>query len=534
MASITASVDAVHAVVWIEAEFASDPAVTSIQIIRVETLTGEETNVRIHSWLSEDGDECITLVGSSTALYDTEAPLDIPVYYRAESCDSVNVVTSNEVVVPSSGRLWLKDPVRPYANVPIKLKGDANPCVPVSGVYFQSMGEETYPSGGVLQRAVNRRNGIAVVRVRHGYSSTLNLATRTFTDRDAVRDLLATGDVLFLQAPAQYGIEEVYLHVPGAPGWQRLSSDHRKQWRVVGIAFDEVDRPAGLSFGVLGTRWMDLCDTYETFAEAEAAGISWRDVMAGAAGPSGDSIVDTSWRTYAEVKSEFATYGAILTSSLIVSDNFNRVTANGWGTASTAGGAWSVVGGLLSAYSTTGTLGQQAVSGINTAHQSFISNIAGDLDVTASRIFYGTLPAGAPIQVGIMVRWIDSNNYYWARLFLVNDNSVLLNLVQVIGGVETNSGLVGLTGVNATTTVFAMRVQLRGNTFRARAWDSAGTEPILTWHQTMTVSGLTDGAVGVRTLLQGGNTNVQPVNMTFDNFVATGTERSYLDLLEGR
>jgi hypothetical protein len=163
----------------------------------------------------------------------------------------------------------------------ITLKGDPNPCVPVTGVYFQSMGEEVYPAGGVLQRPVNRRNGIAVVRVRHGYSSTLNLATRTFVDRDAVRDLLATGDVLFLQAPAQYGIEEVYVHVPGAPGWQRLSSDHRKQWRTVGIAFDEVDRPAGLSFGVLGVRWMDLCDTYGTFASAEAAGTTWRDIMDG-------------------------------------------------------------------------------------------------------------------------------------------------------------------------------------------------------------------------------------------------------------
>lgn len=533
MASITASVDALHGVVWIEIDYSSDPAVTSARIIRVVTATGEEENVRIHSWLSDEGIDCITLVGNSATTYDTEAPLDIPVHYRLEDCAEVAAsVDSVEVVVPSSSRFWLKDPLRPYNNVPITQKGDNNLCVPVSGVYFRSMSEETFPGAGAIQRAVNRRNAVAVVRVRHGYSSVLNLATRQFVDRDAVREILSTGDVLFLQGPAAYGIPEVYIHVPGSPAWQRLSNDHKKQWRIVSIPFDEVDRPAGLGYGVLGTRWADMCDVYGSFADMEAAGISWRDVMAGLAGNPNDSII-TGWRTYSMVDAEFASYFAVMTSATLVDDNFNRVTANSWGTATPTGGAWSFDGGAATQYSTTGTLGQHAVATVNVATNTFIGNFAGDLDILIGRIFYGTLPAGSPIQVGIIARWVDGNNFYGVRLFLIPDNSVLLNLVQVVGGVETIGGLVAVPGTNATTTPFAMRFQIRGDVIRARAWDNTTSEPTTSWQSSFTVAGLTEGAVGVRTILQGGNTNVLPVNMTFDNFTVVETERSYQDLLEG-
>lgn len=533
MATITASVDAVRSIVWIEVDYASDPSVTSVRVVRVLTLTGEEERVRVHSWPG-DGLDCIMLVGSSATLYDTEAPLDIPFSYRLEDCDGVAAsVLSSEHVVPSSGRFWLKDPVRPYANVPVTQRGDQNPCLPVSGVYFRSMGEESFPGAGVLQRAVNRRNGIAVVRPRYGYSSTLNLATRQFIDRDAVRDLLSTGDVLQIQGPASYGIPEVYVHVPGTPVWQRLSSDHKRQWRIVSIPFDEVDRPAGLGYGVLGTRWMDLCDVYGSFAAMEAAGISWRDVMAGQAGAPSDTIV-SGWRTYAMVNAEFASYTAVLGAGFtVVSDNFNRVTANSWGTASGAGGAWGFDGGVAANYSTTGTLGQHAHTTVNVARVTFIGSFAGDIDMVATRLFYGTLPATSPIQVGFVARWLDANNFYGIRMFLMPDNSVLLNLHQVIAGVETNSGLVAVSGVNATTTVLAMRVQIRGTLVQVRVWDSAGTEPILTWHNSMTMTGLSIGAVGFRSVLQAGNTNVLPVNITYDNFTVTATDRTYQELLEG-
>lgn len=532
MASITASVNAVQGVVWLEVEFASDPAVFAVRVIRVDTLTGREESVRIHSWLSEAGVDCMGLVGSSMTLYDTEAPLDIPVYYRAEDCvDLAAPVTSNEVVVPSSGRLWLKDPVRPYANVPIRLKGDPNPCVPVEGVYFQSMGEETYPAGGILQRPVNRRNGIAVVRVRHGYSSTINLATRTFVDRDAVRDLLATGDVLMLQAPAKYGIDECYVHVVGAPAWQRLSSDHRKQWRVVGIPFDEVGRPAGLGYGVLGTRWMDLCDRYATFAAAEAAGISWRDVMAGAAGPSGESIVDTEWRTYAEVLGEFGTYAAISPYTSLVSDTFTRVVGAGsWGTA-TSGQAWTV-DGTAAQYSVTGTVGQIAVNALNVNFRARLATTdIGNFDQTVQATLPAT-PTGNYIRIEQMFRWIDANNFYVLRTHIHTNNTVEVQLRRIFGGVDTQLDAAIVEATHVAATAMNYRIRAVGSLLQAKVWRNGTTEPA-DWELSTVDTSMVTGQIGVNTFFHPSNTNPLPVNITFDNLVAQQIDRTYLELLEG-
>jgi hypothetical protein len=91
-----------------------------------------------------------------------------------------------------------------------------------------------------------------------------------------------------------------------------MSNDMRQQWRQFKIPFVEADRPAGLMFGTLGSRWMDMCDVYATFAAATAAGISWYDVMQGAAGAPGDGIV-VGWATWSSVVGQYATWTAEVT-----------------------------------------------------------------------------------------------------------------------------------------------------------------------------------------------------------------------------
>lgn len=533
MATITASVDAARGVVWIEVDYASDPSVSSVRIVRVITATGEEENVRIHSWLSDEGLDCMTLVGSSATTYDTEAPLDIPVYYRLEDCaESALSVDSAEVMVPSGGRFWLKDPLRPYNNVAIVQRGDRNSCLPASGVYFRSMGEESFPGAGAIQRAVNRRNGVAVVRVRHGYSSTLSLATRQFADRDAVRDLLSTGDVLLLQGPASYGIPEVYIHVPGTPAWQRLSNDHKKQWRLVAIPFDEVDRPAGLSYGVAGTRWEDMCDVYSSFAAMEAAGISWRDVMAGLAGDIVDAIV-SGWRTYSRVSAEFATYSAISPESTAASDNFNRVVANDWGT-STTGQVWTTLGGVAANYSVSGTEGGISLTTVNVPRETILPVSLTNLNMVWDKIVIGggVVPAGAPITSSITARLADANNMYICELLMGTDDSTTLRLRKMVAGTITLLATYSL-GLSASGTAFAVRFRLQGELLRARAWNRSLAEPTA-WQITTIDTSLVDtGDVGTRVTLETGNSNVLPVTFAYDNMTVFVTDRSYQELLEG-
>jgi hypothetical protein len=533
MGSITASVDAVHGVVWLEVDYASDPSVTSVRIIRVEVATGVEANVRIHSWLSDEGLDCITLVGNTASTYDTEAPMDIPVYYRLEDCAGVAAsVNSLEVVVPSGGRFWLKDPLRPYLNVPITLRGDENPCTPVLGVYFRSMSEETFPGAGAVQRAVNRRNAVAVVRVRSGYNSTLNLATRTFVDRDAVRDLLSTGDVLFLQSPASYGIPQVYVHVPGSPAWQRLSSDHKKQWRLVSIPFDEVDRPAGLAFGVSGTRWADMCDLFANFLAFETAGISWRDVMAGLAGNPADSIV-TGWRTYAMVKSEFATYAAILPYTTIATDSFSRVVANGWGTA-TSGQVWTTSGGVAADYLVNGGEASIDSSTVDVARETILPVLAGNVNILLGKIVIagGVVPTGAAISTSITARRTDVGNYYMAELLYGTNDLTTLRINKLVAGTITTLGSYSL-GLSGSGVAYGMRFMVVGSTLRARAWNRSLTEPAV-WQLEVVDGSLSPaGDVGVRVVRTLGNTNPGTVSYFYDDLTVNEVDRTYQELLEG-
>jgi hypothetical protein len=457
MGTVTAYPDPIHGYVYLEVDWSDQPALTQARVFRVIVATGEEALVRVHTATDGTG-EPIILNGGVATLYDTEAPLDVLIYYRTEATGftslgvintnpyfeidtsdwsvvasntiarstvqshqgvasllvtptggatagavtsrypvtlgesytvtgwfrsqlgwpvtSLGVVwrdgggtslstsqvlfalvaatwtfqivvviappnavtgelrvrqegtpaatdfwyadelkfegplsgiaTSSQVILASSMGLWLKDPLRPYNDRRIVLRYNGSTCVPGKALYFSGLADESYGNRGDLPVVVNKRNPIAVTRTRGGMTSTLGLVSRTFLDRDLLKETLAPGSVLFLQAPSKYGIEDTYMAI-GDVDIGRMSNDMRQQWRQFKIPFVEADRPAGLMFGTLGSRWMDMCDVYATFAAATAAGISWYDVMQGAAGAPGDGIV-AGWATWSSVVGQYATW----------------------------------------------------------------------------------------------------------------------------------------------------------------------------------------------------------------------------------
>jgi len=305
MPAIDVLADNIHGYVYVQVDWSDEATVTQVRVVRVDLAAGTETVVR-PTVSSTDG-ECFLLATGVGYVYDTEAPLDVPLYYRTEACaNSVNTATSTEVMINSSNGLWLKDPLRPYNDRRLILKSEGSECVPGRALYFGGLTDESYTSRTDLPVVINRRNPIAASRVRGGMSSQLGLIARTFTDRDNLKDTLAAGSPLFLQGPARYGFDDMYVAV-GDVTVGRLSNDMRRQWRKFDLPFVEVDRPAGLAFGVLGTRWRDMCDVYPTFGAATAAGIDWQFVMQGGAGAPGEGI-DTSLATWASVVGHYATW----------------------------------------------------------------------------------------------------------------------------------------------------------------------------------------------------------------------------------
>lgn len=310
MPAIDVLADNIHGYVYIEVDWSDQVLVTQARVIRVNLVDGTETTVRVNT-SSTDG-QCFLLATGVGYVYDTEAPLDVPLYYRTEACaNSTLTATSSEVTVDSSNGLWLKDPLRPFNDRRLILQSDGTECIPGRALYFGGLTDESYANRTDLPVVINRRNPIPSSSVRGGMASQLGIVARTFIDRDALKDTLAPGTPLFLQGPVKYGFDDMYLAV-GDVTIGRMSIDMKRQWRRFDLPFTEVDRPAGLATGVLGARWRDMCDVYPTFGDATAAGVDWQFVMQGGAGTAGEGVI-TSLATWTSVVGHYATWTDVTT-----------------------------------------------------------------------------------------------------------------------------------------------------------------------------------------------------------------------------
>lgn len=214
-------------------------------------------------------------------------------------------------------------------------------------------------------------------------------------------------------------------------------------------------------------------------------------------------------------------------SQVIDTDNFDRVTANGWGTSS-SGTAWTNFGGLAADYSTTGTEASITVnSSVGTPRLVTQAFSVTDVDLRMDKMVLGggITPASQPITMGLMARFINNLNFYGARLVLSTSNTVTLEIDKTVAGVRTLLATSAvIPNVTASGTAFSIRFQVIGNMLRAKAWDrngGFGIEPS-SWLVTTFDSALgAAGAIGVRFNLEVGNTNTLPVTFAADNWQAT-------------
>lgn len=211
--------------------------------------------------------------------------------------------------------------------------------------------------------------------------------------------------------------------------------------------------------------------------------------------------------------------GEVVTASACANgiiDSFTRTTSSGWGTA-TGGQAWSTSGGSASDYSTNGTAGLHSLASVNVARNTVLGSSFTNFDVEAS-LSTSALAAGASQFVSLIGRWIDANNLMLARLEFTTAQAVILSIRKRVAGTETQLSTVTTTLTHAASTLFRVRFAGFGSSFQARVWLASGTEPG-GWQTTATDSSVTAaGPVGVRSMLNTGNTNTLPVTATCDDF----------------
>lgn len=88
MPSVSATAYPAEGHVLVLADWTDVPAATCVQVRRVVVATGESAPLRTYVWPCSDSGEYQHLSGGVAAFWDTEAPLDTPIYYEAVAVDA--------------------------------------------------------------------------------------------------------------------------------------------------------------------------------------------------------------------------------------------------------------------------------------------------------------------------------------------------------------------------------------------------------------------------------------------------------------
>jgi len=184
----------------------------------------------------------------------------------------------------------------------------------------------------------------------------------------------------------------------------------------------------------------------------------------------------------------------------IAQDTFQRANQTHWGTASD-GHAWAADANTQNAFSIVSNQGQ--ISNGNTYYNAVLGATASNAEVLLS----GSISSFTNANMGAVLRWKDTNNWYKAYISGAN----LVIQAKVNGTYRT----IGSTTFNATAgQSYTIRFRAVSSGFYAKAWTSGTTEPTV-WMATGTDTALQTGYCGVRVQLQSG------VAAQISSFIAT-------------
>lgn len=209
-------------------------------------------------------------------------------------------------------------------------------------------------------------------------------------------------------------------------------------------------------------------------------------------------------------------------------DAFTRTGTNGWGTATTTGGAWTMFptsATALSKFAVNGTGGTVTLS----AGNNYSASLAGSTPSTNTEerftVAFNQPSTGGGFYFSALGRQIDTANDYRAKFRVASNGVVSLWLTKTIAGVETVLSSTTVPGLTITSAdQLSVKFQVTGTnptTLKAKVWRTATTEPTAWTLSTTdaTASLQAPGYVGVNSYLSSSATAV-PVVYTYDDFWA--------------
>ncbi|HLN64585.1 MAG TPA: hypothetical protein VK464_23930 [Symbiobacteriaceae bacterium] len=216
------------------------------------------------------------------------------------------------------------------------------------------------------------------------------------------------------------------------------------------------------------------------------------------------------------------TWSASQSPQNVVSDEFTRTLTDTWGQAPISPAAWTNTGGLAANYDVNGTQGTHTMTTVNADRISTVGSwIDGEFELSL------TIPAvatGGSIIMGGVLRYQDANNFYQYDLTFDTSSAVSLSLTSRVGGVgstlvvrSVGTYLAGDTW-HLKSKIMTMAPSAAGSMLYAKAWADGDTEPAFWQASAFSASITVAGAAGIRSILNPGNTNVNPI-LAYNSFV---------------
>lgn len=203
----------------------------------------------------------------------------------------------------------------------------------------------------------------------------------------------------------------------------------------------------------------------------------------------------------------------------IVTDDFARSVASGWGSA-VKGGAWTTTGGA-SAFSVNGGTGRVTVPTAGATRSAQLAGVnATSTDTTVSVSL--DRPVVGSSYVSVLGRRVDATNDYRVKLRFFENGDVNATLVRNVGGVETTIGGGRVSGLTYNSgDVLHVRIQASGagtTALKAKVWKDGVTEPAA-WNvqgNDSTAALQAAGGIGIQVYVGGTVTNM-PYTVRFDD-----------------
>jgi hypothetical protein len=256
-----------------------DPTLSRVRLVgggldQFTFVTFERSSDLI-SWTTVRGGESVPVSAGAATLDDYEfLPNEIN-YYRMTTLAPFSQTSDVEDITPAQTDVWLKSIARPFLNIIVS---------PLGGRF-----EYDRPERGAAFAVVGRSLPVAVTDLRGSRRYALKLRTDTAAQAAAIEALLASGDILFLQAPAGSVVPSggVYL-MAGAVKVQ--TPDVSRSLRFTNIDVTEVAAPGADVVGATST-WQTVIDTYATWADVIAAKATWTELL-DLVGDAGEVVVE--------------------------------------------------------------------------------------------------------------------------------------------------------------------------------------------------------------------------------------------------